>query len=521
MVVGASMGLLNWHSIHDTKERLRQSEERYRGVVESQTDLVLRIDPTGCFTFVNDAYCQKTGKTDEDLIGSPFHPFVHPDDLQDVVRFVRNLSKPPYRGFLEHRSWFKGEWRLTLWEGYAIRDADNQIIEFQGVGRDVSHQREIERALRESEQKFRAAFENSPIAHVLVDLKGKVLRANSAMTDLLGFTAEELQKMTFMDFTLAEDRHMGIEALADLRSGNLALYRTEKRYVHKSGKIIYAILASSSILDEAGKPMYLVSQIIDISERIHQENLLKRHASELTRSNKELAEFAYVVSHDIREPLRMISNFVELLMEEATQRADEKSVEYARFALEGAQRAQSLIHDLLSLARLDRHESIEGPVDLNHILLQVQNILKTNIQESQACIEIVNLPSHILGSESRFIQIFQNLIDNAIKYRSQQTPKILVRAIDRKEDWLIEVDDNGIGIEPQFRERVFQMFQRLHARGDYSGTGMGLAIVKKIIEARGGKVWIENSHFGKGVKVVFNWPKNKDLWFGAQRGVNS
>ena len=368
----------------ETAEKLRQSEERYRGVVESQKDLVIRIDAAGRFTFVNDAYCRKLQKSRDDLIGTSFDPYVHPDDLTIVTNFVATLGNPPYRGFLEHRSWFSGEWRLTLWEGYAIRDLEGHIIEFQGVGRDITDQRTTEMALRESEEKFRTAFENSPVSQTLVGLDGQLLKVNRACCEFSGYSSEELLKKRVSDLTHPEDIAASIEAIQAMKEGRMRVYQVEKRYIHRSGRILTAILSTSAVKNEKGQPLYFVSQIVDISDRIHQEALLKRNAEELARSNTELAQFAYVVAHDIREPLRMITNFIELLVERANSHLDSVSREYAHFAVDGARRAQDLIRDLLSFAQVDRHDQSETPVDLNQILAQVKWSLHPYIEENKA-----------------------------------------------------------------------------------------------------------------------------------------
>lgn len=517
------MRLLNWISpsqrrsgaiqiashraVREAQEKLRQSEERYRAIVESQTDLVIRINANGEFTFVNDAYCRKVERKPEELIGKTFTPYVHPDDLKHVESFVQSLAQAPYRGFLEHRSWFNGEWRLTLWEGYAIRNKQNRIIEFQGVGRDITEQRKTQSALRESEQRFRAAFENSPIAQCIVGLDGKILKVNPAATEALGYSPEEFSKLSFLDFTFEEDKNKGVQALEDLRSGRLNTYRTEKRYLHKSGRIVWSILATSVIRNDAGKPLYLVSQIIDISDRMEQEEILRHHAEELGRSNLELAQFAHVVSHDIREPLRMITNFIELLIERMQKQMDATSQEYAHYALDGAKRAQDLIHDLLSFAKLNRPDDLEINIDLNDIIQKCKLALNPIIEKTHASIHSLNLPKQIPGSETRFIQVFQNLLDNSVKYRSKAAPRICIVAQERHTDWLIYLEDNGIGIPEEYRDRVFKMFQRLHARREFSGTGMGLAIVKKIIESRGGRIWIESTKTGEGTRFAFTWPK--------------
>jgi PAS domain S-box-containing protein len=507
--------LSNSSEFSDPAERLRRTEQRYEAIIESLKDLVIRIDSSGRFTFVNQAYCRKLGRSAQQLIGTSFDPFVHPEDLAHVRKFVESLKFPPHRGFVEHRSWFSGEWRLTLWEGYAIRDSENQILEFQGVGRDITEQRWMERSLRESEEKFRAAFESSPIAQCTVSLGGHFTAVNSAACELFGYSAEELEKMTFFDLTLEEDRGKGVEALRQLREGKISVYRTEKRYTHKSGRIIHVILASASIRDEKGEPLYFVSQIVDISTRIYQEALLRQHALDLGRSNTDLAQFAYVVAHDIREPLRMVTNFLELLIERSHASLDSESHEYVDFALSGSRRAQELISELLGFAKLDQDKTPENVVDLAKILREIFTTLQITHQRPQAQMRLRNLPPCIQGIESQVVQVFQNLLDNSLKYRSLEEPLLQITCLESAAEYVFKVEDNGIGIEAKYRDLVFKMFQRLHNRDQYPGTGMGLSIVKKIIESRGGRIWIEDSPLLGGCAFVFAWPKYRGRWLGG------
>jgi PAS domain S-box-containing protein len=250
-----------------------------------------------------------------------------------------------------------------------------------------------------------------------------------------------------------------------------------------------------------GEFMGYIGSCIDITERkIYQQALEdKTHSLEIT--NRELEQFAYIASHDLQEPLHMINSFVDLLCIRCDQKLDNKEKEYLDFVRQGSRQAKTLIHELLEYSRIGREKSAQM-VDLQTVLREVQANLKISIDESKARVSYCGLPS-IKANYSEMVQLFQNLISNAIKYRSQEPPQINISYSGLEGDqWLFAVKDNGIGIDPQYKERIFGMFQRLHPKSEYSGTGIGLAICKKIVEQHSGRIWVE-SQPGQGSTFYF------------------
>lgn len=239
-------------------------------------------------------------------------------------------------------------------------------------------------------------------------------------------------------------------------------------------------------------------------ERLNDE--LKKQTEELEASNAELEQFAYVASHDLQEPLRMVSSFLTQLDKKYSGQLDEKANQYIHFAVDGSMRMRQIILDLLNYSRLNRDKNDREPTDLNKILDDVQSLERSAIEESGAIIEIESLPTlHI--NPGAIKQVFQNLIGNAIKYQvPNNTPKINVTVEESDTQWKFCVQDNGIGISPEYKETIFQIFQRLHTRDQYSGTGIGLAICKKIIERHDGEIWVESEE-GKGSTFCFTLPK--------------
>ncbi|MGD0268676.1 MAG: ATP-binding protein [Candidatus Sulfotelmatobacter sp.] len=234
------------------------------------------------------------------------------------------------------------------------------------------------------------------------------------------------------------------------------------------------------------------------------ENDLARKVDELARSNADLEQFAYVASHDLQEPLRMVTAYTQLLGERYRGKLDENADKFIGYATEGAQRMQVLIQDLLAFSRVGRNEPSSKTVDCNAVLQEVVQTLATTIQESGATVSYAELPA-VWADRTQVAQLFQNLIGNAIKFRGEKPPVVAVQAEPAGERWQFSVSDNGIGIASEHAENIFVVFQRLHARTEYPGNGIGLAICKKIVERYGGKIWME-SQPGQGATFKFTLP---------------
>jgi light-regulated signal transduction histidine kinase (bacteriophytochrome) len=252
----------------------------------------------------------------------------------------------------------------------------------------------------------------------------------------------------------------------------------------------------------------------EIAERKRAEEGLKRAVDDLARSNKELEQFAYVASHDLQEPLRTVASYVDLLSMKYKGKLDEKADKYIFYAVDGASRMSTLINDLLTYSRVGTRGKPFEQVDMNVVFKSAVDNLKSSIRGQRAEISHDELPG-VFGDETQLVQLLQNMIGNAIKFRKKDTiPRIHISAARGSDAWTFGVRDNGIGIEPEFCERIFTIFQRLHTRDEYPGTGVGLAICRRIVERHGGRIWLE-SRLGEGSTFFFTMPIKEKIVRGV------
>ncbi|MGZ4116306.1 MAG: sensor histidine kinase, partial [Bacteroidia bacterium] len=333
----------------------------------------------------------------------------------------------------------------------------------------------------------------------------KIIYANDALCKMYGYSKDEILKLSsFLDIVIPEEKEKLSKRLSQRLLGIESGDTGETVVIRKDGKKInieYSIKVINS--DER---MQILSVIRDITLRKKSEEDLKEKTLELIRSNTELEQFAYVASHDLQEPLRMISSYVQLIKERYTDGLDQDAKDFIGFAIDGANRMRNLIQSLLEYSRVNRVKPFEQ-IDTNELLKEVLQNLKDKIKEHNALIKIEKLPD-IFGDNVLIGQLFQNLIENAIKFKGTEDPQITISCKTNINEFLFSVKDNGIGIPKEYSERIFIILQRLHTIEKYPGTGIGLAICKKIVERHGGKIWVE-SEVNKGSTFYFTIKKYK------------
>jgi signal transduction histidine kinase len=345
-----------------------------------------------------------------------------------------------------------------------------------------------------------ALFESLPAPAILLDRAGSIERCNRRALDLFGLSAPS-------DGDECPPREDDIpapfwrqDAAAELaRSGAPTLRREESLDTPRGRRRLQLNL--QPVVGPGGVFTHTVVLLQDLTEQRRTEAGFQELLENLQRSNQDLEQFAYVASHDLQEPLRMIGSYLQLLERRCGDRLDTDGHEFLHFAVYGAQRMQVLIQDLLAYSRIGRNGHSLLPTDFNLVVQQALRHLGQAIQETGAQIHTEPLPT-LAADRTQLLQLFQNLIGNAIKFRGDQPPRITIEARGEDDEWLFSVRDLGIGIDPRFHDRIFGLFQRLHSRSEIPGTGIGLALCKRIVERHGGRIWVESLE-GQGADFRF------------------
>jgi PAS domain S-box-containing protein len=380
-----------------------------------------------------------------------------------------------------------------------IRDDQGNVTGAIESLRDITERKSTEEALRESEKKYRVLFETAKDAIFLSDEAGTFVDVNSAASLSLGYSRDELLKMSNKD---VDADPIGYETFTKVRDGLMKEAVFEVNHKRKDGTLVPVEISGKAIETDGSKIFLAIAR--DITERKRADEKLKQTLADLKRSNTDLEQFAYVVSHDLQEPLRMVTSYVQLLSRRYEGKLDADANDFIGFAVDGASRMQTLIHDLLTYSRVGTRGKPLTPTDCEDILEQVLANLKLTIEDNCAVVTHAALPI-INVDASQLNQLLQNLIGNAIKFHGDAPPHIHVSAEQKDGEWEFSVADNGIGIAPKFFDRIFVIFQRLHGRDEYSGTGIGLSVCKKIVERHGGRMWVE-SEPGQGATFYFTIP---------------
>lgn len=358
------------------------------------------------------------------------------------------------------------------------------------TARDITERKQMEKVLQEREQRFRLAFDNAPIGIALVSTDGNFVEVNNALCVMLGYSELEFIELTFQGITHPDDLAADLVLVQELLEGKKSYYSMEKRYISKQGHIVWIILSVSLVKEPSGEPLYFIAQIQNITPRKQNEVEQQKLITQLKISNQELEDFAYVASHDLQEPLRKIQTFGDRLKAKYGDVLDEKGLDYLRRMQNAANRMQTLIRDLLNFSRVTTKAQPYVPVALSQIVAEVIDDLENRIEQTKAQVEVGELLT-IQADSMQMRQLFQNLIGNALKFHiPENRPIVKVEAILQSETNQVQimVSDNGIGFDEKYLDRIFTPFQRLHGKQQYQGTGMGLAICRKIVERHNGNI---------------------------------
>jgi PAS domain S-box-containing protein len=365
-------------------------------------------------------------------------------------------------------------------------------------------------ALRESEERFRGAFESAATGFSLAELDGTIRAANRSMCAMLGYTEEQMLRETFWSISHPDDTAKATALRARLVTGEIDHYQLEKRYLHKDGHTVWAEAAVALVRVSDGQP-YFVVQLTDITRRKNAEEALARHAHELERSNEDLQSFAYIASHDLQQPLRTVSSYAHLLAERYQGHLDERADRWLEHITRGVDRMHHLIADLLQLSQLRRDGEEFSPTNLGPIVDRIWDSLGRQYPVD-AHLTCGTLPT-IMADAAQMELLMQNLVDNAFKYRRPNVPLEVTLSAERHDEsaramWEFALCDNGIGFDRAYAERIFDLFRRLHSADQYEGTGIGLTLCRRIVERHGGRIRAESAP-GQGATFLFTLPERR------------
>jgi PAS domain S-box-containing protein len=490
----------------EAEKHLARMEGRYRGLLEAAPDAMVVVNTAGEIVLVNVQAEKKFGYSRDALIGqqvtniipSGFAERILSDSTRSAAEALAQQIGTGIEliGRRKDSSEFPIEIMLS-----PLESAEGILV--TAAIRDISVRKEAEKHLARMEGRYRGLLEAAPDAMVVVNTDGNIVLLNVQAEKQFGYSRDELigQKVKnlipegFAERIVADALRSTEDALAQQIGTGIELIA-----LRKNGSEFPIELMLSPL--ESAEGILVTAAIRDITARKHADANLLQKVEELNRSNIELGQFAYIASHDLQEPLRMVASYTQLLARRYKGRLDADADEFIAFAVDGASRMQRLIQDLLSYSRVGTKGKELVDTSSEQALQQAIVNLRGAIEGSGARVTHDPLPT-VRADQMQLTQLFQNLIGNAIKYQNPGVPRIHISAVKSSGSWWdFSVKDNGLGIDPQYFERIFGMFQRLHKREEFDGTGIGLAICKKIVERHGGTISVE-SQPGRGSTFHF------------------
>ncbi|MBC7886999.1 MAG: PAS domain S-box protein [Ferruginibacter sp.] len=490
---------------------IKESEQKFRSLVEQASDGVAILTEQGNPLYISPSVKRILGYTESEIMQLNAFELTHPDDISGVEKVLKQVMKNPGLPIKGHVSRILNkddEWR---W----IDETYTNMLQVPGINgivknfRDITEKLQIEKKIISEKELSDSIINSLPGIFYLYDHKGRYIRWNKNFETVTGYHAEEIKEMQPLDFYDDDQKPVVAERIRKVLQRKMRAI--ELILLTKTREKIPFYYNSTAIDYEGFR--CIMEMGFDVTERKKIENKLlvsnqhlAQKATELKTSYAELERFAYIVSHDLQEPLRMVSSFLKLLQQKYKSQLDETGEKYIYFAVDGADRMKQLIMDLLEYSRTGTNKEIPSDTNMDEVSMEVLNILENSIREQEAVIEIGSLPVLPGSSKIQLFQLMQNLLSNALKYHSEKRPVIKINAKEENDQWIFSVQDNGIGIAPKFFEKIFVIFQRLHTKNEFSGSGIGLSICKKIVEKHGGKIWVESS-LGMGSTFYFTIPK--------------
>lgn len=497
------------------------SRQEYKSLFDQNPDAVFSLDLDGFFTSFNPGLEKLLECTREDILeAGTFVPFCFPGELETVMNYFQQAKNGSALTYHARTLTKAGKIKYLTISNMPIL-VDGVITGVYGIAKDISNEQHVLTQLELINERYEYATKATNDVIWDWDLHtGKVVRTGSGFFTMFGYDAQEADnddQFWIKKVHKDDAERILINRQKVLDNPQLDFWEDEYRFLGSNGEFAYVYDRGYIFRNTEGEPVRMIGATKNITEQKLAELQLKDlyqkledRADQLQSSNTELEQFAYIASHDLQEPLRMVSSFLQLLEKKYADVVDEKGKEYIRFAVDGSLRMKRLINDLLDYSRVTTHKQKLEPVQMEQVISEVLQNLSLHIQEKQAVIKAESLPVLPLADKTQMLQLIQNLVGNALKYSGEQPPFIQITAKEQEEDWLFCVQDNGIGFDEQFAEKIFVIFQRLHNRTQYSGTGIGLAICKKIVDRHGGKIYAESVK-GQGSTFWFTIKKQMAL----------
>jgi PAS domain S-box-containing protein len=493
----------------DISER-KQTEAKYRGLLEAAPDGMVVVNADGEIVLLNVTAEKQFGYRRDELVGQKVKNII-PEGfaerlIADHLRSAADALAQQIGTGIELIGRRKDGSEFPLEIMLSPLETTEGILVTAAI-RDISMRKAAAQHLAQMESRYRGLLEAAPDAMVVVNERGAIVLLNVQAEKQFGYRRDELlgQKVKniipegFAERLIADGTRTAAEALAQQIGTGIELNGRRKDGSDFPIEIMLSPLEST-------EGILVTAAIRDITERKKSEQHLVNTVGELKRSNEELQQFAYVASHDLQEPLRMVASYTQLLARRYKGRLDSEADEFIAYAVDGSNRMQGLIQDLLAYSRAGANGKALHEISSEKALEEALSNLRATIQESGAVVTLDSLPA-ITTDDTQLVQVFQNLVGNAIKYHGLKAPLVHVSAMKNGgKEWIFSVRDNGLGIDPQYFERIFVLFQRLHGREEFKGTGIGLAICTKIVERLGGRIWVE-SEPQKGSTFYFALPE--------------
>lgn len=489
--------------LETSNKKFIESTEKIQAIFDNAPDAIIATDLETHITEWNRAAEGIYGFKRSEVIGKK---------ASEII--ISSYAKPSTREELRAKIMNEGSWsgeiiqhtsrkgKMTvLCSTSLIKDHNQKPIGYLGVNRDLTPLKKTREALITSESKYQLLVnEIVDYAIIMLNKEGIIESWNKGAEKINGYKDHEIIGKHFSKFYTDAEKREGLPELALSEASQQGKFSNSGWRKKKDGTLFWADVIITKLVDEKGEAKGFVKITRDLSEKRRVEEEIIQKSEELKRSNTELEQFAYVASHDLQEPLRMITSYVQLLSKHYKGKLDQDADDFINFAVDGASRMQTLIYSLLEYSRINRIKPFEN-IDLDETLHEVIKDLELTVKETKTQITWDKLPV-IYGDKILIGQLFLNLIANAIKFRSDDPPKIKITCKQKNGFFQFTVSDNGIGIKQDYCEKIFVIFQRLHSKDKYPGTGIGLAICKKIVERHGGTIWVE-SELNKGSQFKF------------------